>query len=114
MAFVHLVLEKHLDFGKMIDTEFKVDEYLGSISFLVGVECVHTYLAAPGPLGGHLHGRVQAVHVVSPVTVVTEQQLVVILRGPAQAAGLTLDALPGILPHADLHVGCELQTARMT
>ena len=77
------------------------------------MECVHTYFAAPGALGGHLHGRVEAVHVVTPVTVVTEQQLVVILRGPAQAAGLTLDALPGVFPHTDLHVGRELQTCRM-
>ena len=83
-------------------------------SFLVAVECVHTYLAAPGALGGHLHGRVEAVHVVAPVTVVTEQQLVVILRGAAQTAGLTLYALPGVFPHAHLHVGRELQTARVT
>ena len=95
----------------MIDTEFKVDR---SKFLFFAVKCVHTYLAAPGALGGDLHGRVQAVHVVSPVTVVTEQQLVIILRGAAQAAGLTLDALPGILPHTDLHVGRELQTARMT
>ena len=78
------------------------------------MECVHTYLAAPGALGGHLHGRVEAVHVVTPVTVVTEQQLIVILRGAAQTAGLTLDALPGVFPHTDLHVGRELQTARVT
>ena len=106
-----LGFRKQLDFGKMIDTEFKVDR---SIFLFFAVERVHTYLAAPGALGGDLHRRVQAVHVVSPVTVVTEQQLVIILRGAAQAAGLTLDALPGILPHADLHVGRKLQTARMT
>ena len=61
----------------------------------------------------NLHGRHQAVHVVSSVTIVTKQQFIVILRGAAQGAGLTLDALPGVLLHADQHVGCELQTCGM-
>ena len=46
---------------------------------------------------------------VSSVTVVTEQQLVVILAGSTQGAGLALDALPGVLPHADQHVLRELE-----
>ena len=57
----------------------------------------------------YLHGGHQTVHVVSSVTVVTEQQLVVILAGSTQGAGLALDALPGVLPHADQHVVRELE-----
>ena len=46
---------------------------------------------------------------VSPVTIVTEQQLVVILTGPAEGAGLALDALPGVLLDTDQHVLSELE-----
>ena len=45
----------------------------------------------------HLHGRHETIHVVASVAVVAEQQLVVVFAGPAQCAGLALDALPGIL-----------------
>ena len=58
----------------------------------------------------YLHGWDQAVHVVASVAVVTEQQLVVILTGAAQGAGLALDALPGVLLDADQHVFSELET----
>ena len=61
----------------------------------------------------YLHGRHQTVHVVSSVAVVTEKQLVIVLRGAAQGASLALDALPRILPHADQHVSRELQTCWM-
>ena len=61
----------------------------------------------------YLHGRHQTVHVVTSVAVVTEQQLVVVLAGPAQGAGLALDALPGVLPHADQHVVRELEAGGM-
>ena len=50
---------------------------------------------------------------VSSVAVVTEKQLVIVLRGAAQGASLALDALPRILPHADQHVSRELQTCWM-
>ena len=50
---------------------------------------------------------------VTSVAVVTEQQLVVVLAGPAQGAGLALDALPGVLPHADQHVVRELEAGGM-
>ena len=65
--------------------------------------------AAPGALGRHLHGRDEAVHVVAAVTIVTEEQLVVVLRGAAEGARLALNALPRVLLHTDLHVVCELQ-----
>ena len=51
---------------------------------------------------------------VASVAVVTEQQLVVVLAGPAQGAGLALDALPGVLPHTEQHVLCELQAGGVT
>ena len=51
---------------------------------------------------------------VASVAVVTEQQLVVVLTGAAQGAGLTLDALPGVLPHTEQHVLCELQAGGVT
>ena len=73
------------------------------------MESLHTDLTAPGALRSHLHGRDQAVHVVTSVTVVTEQQLVVILTGPTQGAGLALDALPGVLLDTDQHVLSELE-----
>ena len=74
------------------------------------MESLHTDLTAPGALRSHLHGRNQTVHVVASVAVVTEQQLVVILAGPAQGAGLALDALPGVLLDTDQHVLSELET----
>ena len=46
---------------------------------------------------------------VASVAVVAEQQLVIVLAGATQCAGLALDALPGVLLHADLHVVRELQ-----
>ena len=62
----------------------------------------------------HLHGRDEAVHVVASVAVVTEEQLVVVLAGAAERAGLALDALPGVLPHTEQHVLCELQAGGVT
>jgi len=46
-----------------------------------------------------LDGRLEAVHVVATITVVAEEQLVVILRGATDMAGLALDALPTICVH---------------
>ena len=46
---------------------------------------------------------------VAPVAVVAEEQLVVVLRGAAERAGLALDALPGVLAHAHHHVLGELE-----
>ena len=60
------------------------------------------------------HGRHDAVHVVAAVTVVAEQELVVVLAGAAQGARLALDALPRILLHAHHHVGSELEAGGMT
>ena len=51
---------------------------------------------------------------VAAVTVVAEQELVVVLAGAAQGARLALDALPRILLHAHVHVGSELETGGMT
>ena len=64
-------------------------------------------------LGTDLHRRDQAVHVIAPVTIITEQQLVVILTGPTQGAGLALDALPGVLLDTNHHVVSKLQTCRV-
>ena len=77
------------------------------------VESLDADLTAPGSFRSDLHRRHQAVHVVSSVAVVTEKQLVIVLRGAAQGASLALDALPRILPHADQHVSRELQTCWM-
>ena len=77
------------------------------------MESLHTDLTAPGALRSDLHRRHQTVHVITSVAVVTEQKLVVVLTGPAQGAGLALDALPGVLLHADQHVSRELQTCGM-
>ena len=61
----------------------------------------------------YLHRRNQTVHVVTSVAVVTEQQLVVVLTGPTEGAGLALNALPGVFLHADLHVLRELEAGRV-
>ena len=55
------------------------------------------------------HGRHDAVHVVAAVTVVAEQELVVVLAGAAQGARLALHALPGVLLHTQQHVLSELK-----
>ena len=47
-------------------------------------------------------GRLEAVHVVATVAIVAEEQLIVVLRGATEVAGLAFDALPAI--GAD-HVG---------
>jgi len=77
------------------------------------VESLHTDGTTPGPFWCHLHRRDQAVHVIAPVTIITEQQLVVILTGPTQGAGLALDALPGVLLDTNHHVVSKLQTCRV-
>ena len=59
----------------------------------------------------YLHRRHKAVHVVPSVTIITEEQLVIILTGATQSAGLALDALPGVLLHADHHVVRELEAS---
>ena len=50
---------------------------------------------------------------IASVAIVTEQQLVVVLTGPTQGAGLALDALPGVLPDTDQHVVRELEAGGM-
>jgi hypothetical protein len=85
----------------------------GILNFLFPVESFYTDGTAPGSLWCNLHRRHQAVHVVTSVAVVTEQKLVVVLAGPAQGAGLALDALPGVLLDTDQHVLSELETGGM-
>jgi len=67
-----------------------------------------TEVTTPAPFRGLRHGGAQAVHVVTPIAVVTKQQLVVVLRGAAQAARLALDALPAVGPHGRRHVHRKL------
>ena len=81
---------------------------------LLGVECLDTDAAAPGALRRLLHRRHEAVHVVSAVAVVAEQELVVVLTGAAQGARLALDALPRILLYTHVHVGSELEAGGVT
>ena len=78
------------------------------------MEALDAELAAPAALWGLFDGRDQAVHVVPPVAIVTEEELVVVLAGAAQGAAFAFNALPGILSHRDDHVVGELQTSRMS
>ena len=71
-------------------------------------------LTAPRALGGLLDRRDEAVHVVATIAVVTEQQLVIVLRGAAEGAALALDALPGVLADGHQHIVRELQTRWVT
>ena len=50
-------------------------------------------------LRGVLKRRAEAVHVVATVTVITEQELVIIFRSPTEVARLALDALPSVCVH---------------
>lgn len=77
------------------------------------VEPLDTELTAPRSLGGFFDGRDEAVHVVAPIAVVAEEQLVVVLARAAQGAALALDALPRVLAHRDRHVLGELQASGM-
>ena len=58
--------------------------------------------------------RFEAVHVVTTVAVVAEQQLVVVLRGPTEVTRLALDALPSVRPHDQRQRLRELHTRRMS
>lgn len=51
----------------------------GDVSRGLLFQVPETEVATPAPFRGLRHGRVQAVHVVTPIAVITEQQLVVIL-----------------------------------
>ena len=51
---------------------------------------------------------------VASVAVVAEEQLVIVLTGATQCAGLALDALPGVLLHTDQHVLGELEAGGVT
>jgi len=76
---------------------------------LLLVEGIHTNRATPIAFRCLLHWRDKAVHMVAAVAIVTEKELVVVLGGAAKGASLALNALPGVLLHADLHVVRELQ-----
>lgn len=78
------------------------------------MELLHAQLATPGALGRSDQWRRQTVHVIATITIVTEQQLVVVVRCSTNGAELTLYALPAISFHRYNHVGRELQTGRMT
>ena len=50
---------------------------------------------------------------VAPVTIVTEQELIIVLTRATQCTRLALYALPGILFYTHVHVGSELKTRGM-
>lgn len=68
-----------------------------------------TQVATPASFWRVCHGRAEAVHVVSSVTVITEQKLVVVLRCATNIAALALNALPAVSLHSCHHHGSELQ-----
>lgn len=84
------------------------------VSLSAGVKLFRAQLTAPATLGRLFESRHQAIHVVASVAVIAEQQLVVIIRCATDRAVLALNALPSVLLNRDLHVGGELETARMT
>lgn len=77
------------------------------------MEFLDAEFAAPGALRGRRESRRQAIHVVPSIAVITEQELIVIVGSPADAAVLTFDTLPPISFHRDHHVGRELEARRM-
>jgi len=74
------------------------------------VEYLDTEGAAPVPLGRFLEWWLETVHVVAPVAIVAEEELVVVFGLSAEGAALTLHTLPRVFLHTDHHVGSELQT----
>ena len=90
---------------------FQIDPLTGVVS---RVKRLDAKSAAPRSFRRLFDGRLQAVHVVAPVAVVAEEELVVVLGGAAERAALALDALPRVLPHGDQHVVGELKASRVT
>jgi len=84
----------------------KENENLTIILFLV--ELLYAQMATPTSFRWFLQRRIQAVHVVATVTIVAEQQLVVIVGGSTQSATFTFNALPAILFNGNHHVLGEL------
>lgn len=70
-------------------------------------------MTAPTPLWRFVHGRIEAVHMIASITVVTEQKLIVIFRGAAHVTTLALDALPAVRLHGRHHYRSELQAGRV-
>lgn len=52
---------------------------------------------------------VETIHVISSITVIAKQKLIVVLRGAAHVAALALDALPVVRLHGSHHHRSELQ-----
>lgn len=71
-------------------------------------------MTTPTPFGGLKDWWIQAIHVIATVTVITEEQLVIVLRGATKAAGFALNALPLIGFNSLSHVCGELQAGRVS
>lgn len=69
--------------------------------------------ARPGALGRRCKRWRQTIHVVSTITVVTEQQLIIVVRSATNGTAFAFDTLPPVLANRNDHVRCELQTSRM-
>lgn len=80
-------------------------------SFLL--QQVQTQVAAPTSLRRLRHRWGETIHVVATIAVITEEQLVVVLRGAADVAALALDALPAVGLHCCHHHRGELEAGRM-
>lgn len=80
-------------------------------SFLL--QQVQTQVAAPTSLRRLRHRWGETIHVVATIAVITEEQLVVVLRGAADVAALALDALPAVGLHCCHHHRRELEAGRM-
>lgn len=87
--------------------------FLQSSVLLRVVELLVANGTAPATLRRYRQRRCQTIHVIATITVVAEQQLIVIVRGAANRTVLAFDALPSVSAHRDDHVRCELQTGRM-
>ena len=77
------------------------------------VELFNAQFAAPRALWWRSESRRQAVHVVAAIAIVAEEQLIVVIRGAANGAELTLDALPTVPLNGNHHVGGELEAGGM-
>ena len=81
---------------------------------LLPMKVFYTETAAPWSFRRFFDGRYKAIHMVSTITIVAEQKLVVVFTCATKCASFAFNALPGILPYRNNHVVSKLQTCWMT
>lgn len=87
---------------------------VGVTATILAVKLLIANRTAPTALWRYSQRRPQTVHVISSVTIVAEQQLIIVVRCAANRTIFALYALPPIATHRNNHVWGELQARRMS